>query len=144
MFVFLTLFITSCKLYKIDNVHGISNLKNKLQLIKINYSNKNDIKSILGPSILINKTDNKWTYFEVRETKNKFGKKYVYVNDYADIFFNKYSIVNKIDFYDLNNRRKINFSKNKTTSYGVEDTFSKNLFNSTRKRMENARKKFDK
>ena len=37
-----------------------------------------------------------------------------------------------------------NFSKNKTKSLAIKDTFSKNLLTSTRKRMENARKKYNK
>ena len=140
----LTLFLSSCTLDKIDNVHGISNLKNKIKLIKINSSNKNDVNLILGPTILEDKETNKWLYFEVRETKNKLGKKNIYVNDYVEIFFDKYNITNKIELYDLNNMKKIKFTKEITKSYAIKDTFSKNLLSSTRKRMENARKKFEK
>lgn len=139
-----TLFFASCTLNKIDNVHGISNLKNKIKLIKINSSNKNDVNLILGPTVLEDKETNKWLYFEVRETRNKFGKKNIYVNDYVEIFFDKYNITKKIELYDLNNMKKIKFTKEITKSYAIKDTFSKNLFNSTRKRMENARKKFEK
>jgi len=140
----LTLFISSCTLSKIDNVHGISNLKNKIKLIKINSSNKNDVNLILGPAPLEDKKVNKFLYFEVRETKNKLGKKNIYVNDYVEIFFDKYNITKKIELYDLNNMNKIKFTKNITKSYAIKDTFSKNLLSSTRKRMENARKKFEK
>tara|TARA_E500000178_G_C16769849_1_gene638649 strand:+ start:314 stop:769 length:456 start_codon:yes stop_codon:yes gene_type:complete len=142
--LFFTLFFASCTLNKIDNIHGISNLKNKIKLIKINSSNKNDVNLILGPTVLEDKETNKWLYFEVRETKNKFGKKNIYVNDYVEIFFDKYNITKKIELYDLNNMKKIKFTKQITKSYAIKDTFSKNLFNSTRKRMENARKKFEK
>lgn len=142
--LFFTLFFASCTLNKIDNIHGISNLKNKIKLIKINSSNKNDVNLILGPTVLEDKETNKWLYFEVRETKNKFGKKNIYVNDYVEIFFDKYNITKKIELYDLNNMKKIKFTKEITKSYAIKDTFSKNLFNSTRKRMENARKKFEK
>ena len=140
----LTLFISSCTLNKIDNVHGISNLKNKIKLIKIGSSNKNDVNLILGPAPLEDKETNKFLYFEVRETKNKLGKKNIYVNDYVEIFFDKYNITKKIELYDLNNMNKIKFTKNITKSYAIKDTFSKNLLSSTRKRMENARKKFEK
>ena len=86
----------------------------------------------------------RWSYFEVRETKTKYGKKDIYINDYTEIFFNKYGIVKKIEIYDLASMNKIKFTNKKTESLAVRDTFSKNLLNSTRKRMENARKKFDK
>ena len=122
----------------------MSNLKNKIKLIKINETNKNDITKILGPVPIENKEEKRWTYFEVRETKTKYGKRDIYVNDYVEIFFNNYGITNKIEFYDLSNMKNIKFAKEKTESLGVKDTFSKNLLSSTRKRMENARKKFEK
>jgi len=122
----------------------VSNLKNKIKLIKINETNKNDITKILGPVPIENKEEKRWTYFEVRETKTKYGKRDIYVNDYVEIFFNNYGIANKIEFYDLSNMKNIKFAKEKTKSLGVKDTFSKNLLSSTRKRMENARKKFEK
>ena len=125
-------------------MHGVSNLKNKISLIKNNKSNKNDIIQIFGPMPVIDKKDNRWAYFEVRETKTKYGKKNVYVNDYIEIYFDKYGIVKKFEFYNLNNMNDIKFAKEKTRSLGVKDTFTKNLLSSTRQRMENARKKFQK
>ena len=136
--------MTSCTLNKVDNVHGVSNLKNKISLIKNNKSNKNDIVQIFGPMPVIDKKDNRWAYFEVRETKTKYGKKNIYVNDYIEIYFDKYGIVKKFEFYNLNNMNDIKFAKEKTRSLGVKDTFTKNLLSSTRQRMENARKKFQK
>ena len=141
---FLALIITSCTLNKVDNVHGVSNLKNKISLIKNNKSNKNDIVQIFGPMPVIDKKDNRWAYFEVRETKTKYGKRNIYVNDYIEIYFDKYGIVKKFEFFDLNNMNDIKFAEEKTRSLGVKDTFTKNLLSSTRKRMENARKQFQK
>ena len=125
-------------------MHGISNLKNKIKLIKINETNKNDILKIMGPAPIKTKEDKRWTYFEVRETKTKYGKRDIYLNDYVEIFFNNYGIAKKIDFYDLEKMKNIKFTEEKTKALGVKDTFSRNLLNSTRKRMENARKKFNK
>ena len=141
---FLALLINSCALNKVDHVHGVSNLKNKVSLIKNNKSNKNDIIRILGPMPVIDKKDNRWAYFEVRETKTKYGKKNVYVNDYIEIYFDKYGIVKKFEFFNLSNMNDIKFAKERTRSLGVKDTFTKNLLSSTRQRMENARKKFEK
>lgn len=141
IFVSLSLIIISCTLNKIDYVHGVSNLKNKTELIKINKSNKNDVLKILGPVPIKNNEENRWSYFEIRETKSKYGKKVIYLNDYMEIYFDKYGITKKIDFYNLDNMNKIVFAKDITKSLGVKDTFTKNLLSSTRKRMENARKK---
>ena len=100
--LFFTLFFASCTLNKIDNVHGVSNLKNKIKLIKINETNKNDITKMLGPVPIENKEEKRWTYFEVRETKTKYGKRDIYVNDYVEIFFNNYGITNKIEIRIMN------------------------------------------
>jgi len=139
--LFLILFFTSCTLNKIDNVHGVSNLKNKSKIIKINQTNKSDIHRIFGPVPIDDKQINRWSYFEVRETKTKYGKRDIYLNDYMEIYFNKYGIVEKFNFYDLTNMKNIKFDKQITKSKGIEDTFSKNILSSTRKRMENARKR---
>lgn len=125
-------------------MHGVSNLKNKIKLIKINETNKNDIFKIMGPAPIKNKEDKRWTYFEVRETKTKYGIRDIYLNDYVEIFFNNYGIAKKIDFYDLQKMKNIKFTEEKTKTFAIKDTFSRNLLNSTRKRMENARKKFNK
>ena len=142
--ILFTFFLISCTLNKIDIIHGISNLENKLKLIKPNLTNKNDIIKILGPSPLEYNKDQRWSYFEVRETKTKYGKRDIYVNDYVEIYFDKYGVTKSIDFYNLKNMKKISFSKDRTKTLAIEDTFSKNLLSSTRKRMENARKKFEK
>ena len=98
----------------------------------------------MGPAPIKNKEDKRWSYFEVRETKTKYGKRDIYLNDYVEIFFNNYGITEKIDFYDLEKMKNIKFTEEKTKTLGVKDTFSKNLLSSTRKRMENARKNLNK
>jgi len=137
----LTISLASCTFNKIDNVHGVPNLKNKSKLLKINQSNKNDIVSLLGPAPLKNDDEKKWTYFEVRETKSRYGKEIIYVNDYIEFYFNKYGVINKMELYDLKSMNKVTFTKEITKSMGVKDTFSKNLFSSTRKRFENLKNK---
>ena len=69
---------------------------------------------------VIDKKDNRWAYFEVRETKTKYGKKNIYVNDYIEIYFDKYGIVKKFEFFNLNNMNDIKFAKEKTRSLGVK------------------------
>lgn len=125
-------------------MHGVSNLKNKIQLIKVNTTNKNDVIQILGPSLLKDEKENRWTYFEVRETVAKYGKRDIYENNYVEIYFNKYGLAKKVEAYDLNNLNKVKFSKDTTVTLGVKNTFTKNLFSSTRKRLENAKKRLEK
>ncbi|MBL6758160.1 MAG: hypothetical protein ISQ17_00280 [Pelagibacteraceae bacterium] len=142
IYIVLALIVYSCTLNKIDLVHGVSNLKNKSKLIILNETNKNSVRKILGPAPIIDEKEKRWTYFEVRESKSKYGKKIIYINDYIEIFFDNYGITKKIDFYDLNKMNYVKFSKEVTKSLAIEDSVTKNLLNSTRKRLENARKKY--
>lgn len=137
--VFLIIFLTqiSCSLKKIDYVHGVPNLKNKTSLIKLNNSNKNDVIKFLGPSLIVNNPENKWAYMEVRQTRNNFGKKHIYLNDYTEIYFDKYGVVKKINFYDLKLLKNIKFTEEKTEVLAINETMLKNILSSTRKRIEN-------
>jgi outer membrane protein assembly factor BamE (lipoprotein component of BamABCDE complex) len=126
-------------LNKVDKIHGVINLKNKVKSLTVKKSNKNDVKNIIGPSIINDK--NKWTYVEVRETVTKFGKNKIYLSDYAEIYFDNYSIVKQINFYDLKNQKEIKFSKDGTKTYAIEDSFFKNLLSSTRERARRARER---
>ena len=47
--IILAIFITSCKLNKIVNHHGIHNLELKSKELFVNKTNVNDINKILGP-----------------------------------------------------------------------------------------------
>ncbi len=143
IFVIIIFFQFSCAFNKIDKVHGISNLKNKIEKIKINKSNKNDVINILGPSILIDQKEEKWTYFEVRETKNKFGRKIVYENNYVEIKYDKYGLVKEKTIFDIKNMKEIKFSEDKTETYALKESFIKSILSSTRKRLKNARDKYN-
>lgn len=141
---FLFLILSNCSFKPVVKHHGVPFLEKKQEKLVINQTNKNDIKKILGPIPVIDKKENRWSYFEVRETKTKYGKKDIYINDYVEIYFDTKGIVKNIEFYTLKDMKNIKFAKEKTRSLGVKDTFTKNLLSSTRKRMENARKKFQK
>ena len=47
--IILAIFLTSCKLNKVVNHHGIHNLEAKSQELLINQTNINQIKDLLGP-----------------------------------------------------------------------------------------------
>ncbi len=143
IFVTIIFFQFSCSFNKVDKVHGISNLKNKIEKIKINKSNKNDVTNILGPSVLIDQNEERWTYFEVRETKNKFGKKIIYENNYVEIKYDKYGLVKEKIIFDLKNMKEIKFSKDKTETYALNESFIKGILSSTRKRLKNTRDKYN-
>ncbi len=74
------------------------------------------------------KNEKKWTYFEVRETKNKFGKKIIYENNYVEIKYDKYGLVKEKIIFDLKNMKEIKFSEDKTETYALKETLSKIFF----------------
>lgn len=143
-FLILLSFVLSCKINKVQKTHGVNNLIEKTKLIIVNSTNKNDVINLLGPSIILDNNGMKYSYFEVVETKNKLGKRIIYINDYVEINFDKYGIVKKINTYNLKNNNDLSFSKQTTDTLAVKDTILKNLLDSTRKRMEQARKKYQK
>ncbi len=64
--------LSSCT--KINELHGIDNLKNKANNLVINQSNSNDVLNVIGPpqhKDVVNK--NIWFYNEVRHTQTKLG-----------------------------------------------------------------------
>ena len=58
--IILTIFLTSCKLNKIVNHHGIHNLELKSKELTINKSNINEINKLLGPPSSTSYFDNKF------------------------------------------------------------------------------------
>ena len=79
LLIILTIFLTSCKLNKIVNHHGIHNLKIKSDELLINKSNINEINSLLGPPSSTSYFDNKILVYLEKKTSNsklhKLGKK---------------------------------------------------------------------
>ena len=59
LLIILTIFLTSCKLNKIVNHHGIHNLETKSKELLVNKSNTNEINRLLGPPSSTSYFDNK-------------------------------------------------------------------------------------
>lgn len=133
--------VLSCGLKNVNEIHGVNNLQVKSSNLKINKSNKNDVIRILGPTILIDKNNkNIWQYIEVRQSKNKFGKKTIIRNNLLIIKFNKYGIVENKIFLDQKDMKNLDFDEDITKGIAVKDTFLKRVLNSTRKRFLNKTK----
>jgi len=62
----------------------------------------------------------------------------------AILSFDNKGILTKIVFRDKDQINKIKFDDEYTTTSGVKDTLMKNVFNSTRKRMKEVQKKYQK
>ena len=139
------LILTNCSSLKQPNeIHGVKNIISKSQILKINVSNKNDVLKLIGYQPLIDPFDkNLWSYFEIVIEKNKLGKKEFKKNNILIVKFNNKGIINKVETYNLSNMQNINFSESKTKSLALDDSIITKILNSSRKRLERAKKTDD-
>tara|TARA_A100001011_G_scaffold400506_1_gene515668 strand:+ start:60036 stop:60506 length:471 start_codon:yes stop_codon:yes gene_type:complete len=136
------LILTNCTSLKQPNeAHGVKNIILKSQILKINVSNKNDVLKLMGYQPLIDPFDkNLWSYFEIVIEKNKLGKKKFKKNNILIIKFNNKGIINRVETYNLSNMQNIVFSENKTKSLALDDSVITKILNSSRKRLQRAKK----
>ena len=83
--IILTIFLTSCKLNKIVNHHGIHNLETKSKELFVNKTNVNQIRNLLGPPSTTSYFDGNILIYLERKTSNskllKLGKKKLLANN---------------------------------------------------------------
>ena len=93
----------ACQTNQVKKTHGISYLEKREKLIKINYTNKNDIVDILGHPATKGMTDeNLWIYIERIKNRGKLlklGRSYLVKNNVLVLEFDSYGVVNKKKFY---------------------------------------------
>ena len=116
--ILLLFFTLSCSLNKVKNNHGVLSLDKKINKIKINKSNTNDIISIFGPPSTKSTFDNNvWIYIErkkVNRTIFALGNKKTVKNNVAILEISQKGILKKKEIFDLNKMNKYKFSKNTT------------------------------
>ena len=114
--ILISLILSGCKTTPVRKTHGISYLEKREKLIVVNKANKNDVVDILGhPSTKGMTDDNLWIYIERTISKKsilKLGKNYLEKNNVLVLEFNKYGIISKKDFYDINDMKKVSFAEN--------------------------------
>ena len=102
-------------------------LEKKQKALKINETNKNDIKKILGTPSTTSKFDNDvWIYIERKQTQSRLknlGRMKIYKNDVLVLELDEKGILKKKDFYNKEDMQKIKIVE-KTTGA----VFSKNSF----------------
>ena len=120
--IILTIFLSSCKLNKIVNHHGIHNLEIKSKELFVNKSNTNEISRLLGPPSSTSYFDNKVLIYLEKKTSNsklhKLGKKKLITNNVLLLEVNNRGILISKKFFDKEDLNKIKFSE-KETRLGV-------------------------
>tara|TARA_B100001250_G_C19598584_1_gene699559 strand:+ start:314 stop:772 length:459 start_codon:yes stop_codon:yes gene_type:complete len=141
--IFFALIVTNCNLKPIDKYHGVSFLEKKQKKLILNKSNKNDIVEILGaPSTESLFENNVWIYIENRKSKTsiiKLGKNIVKVNNVLVLEINKYGLLIKKDFYDINDQNNIAFNKNKTRM-SEKDSFVYGVVSSLKQKIDSPKR----
>ena len=76
LYIILFLFTLNCLTNKVSKNHGFRLIENKFEMVELNKSNKNDVKTIIGPpSSISNFNNNKWFYIERKKT-NQYAFRY--------------------------------------------------------------------
>ena len=121
--IILAILLTSCKLNKVVNHHGIHNLEAKSQELLINQTNINQIKSLLGPPSSTSYFDEDILIYLERKTSNskllKLGKKKLIASNVLLLEVdNRGMLINK-EFLNQDDLNKIEFTK-KTTNVDID------------------------
>ena len=121
--IILAIFLSSCKLNKVVNHHGIHNLESKSNELFINKTNINQIRSLLGPPSSTSYFDDDILIYLERKTSNskllKLGKKKLIANNVLLLEVNnRGTLINK-KFLNQNDLNKLVFTK-KTTKTPVD------------------------
>ena len=118
--IILTIFITSCKLNKIVNHHGVHDLENKSQKLSINETNINEIRKLLGPPSTTSYFDNDVLIYLERKTSNskllKLGKKKLIANNVLLLEVNNRGVLINKEFLNKEDLKKYRFSQKESNA----------------------------
>ena len=138
------IFITGCQRNQVIKTHGISYLEKREKLIIVKKSNKNDAINIFGqPSTKGMTDDNLWIYIERSITKGKLlklGRNILQKNNVLVLEFDKYGILKKKEFHDINDMKEITFAKNITENEIRKENFIYSFLSSVRTKMQQKKK----
>ena len=131
--------VSNCSMKKVVEHHGVPSLEKKLNNLKINKTNKNDIIKILGNPSTTSKFDNDiWIYIESKQTQSElknFGKMKIYKNDVLVLEIDEYGLLKKKDFYNHNDMNNIVVAKDTTGKKFKKNSFLYDFFSSMRQKI---------
>ena len=131
--------VSNCSFKPVVKHHGVPFLEKKQTSLEINNSNKNDIIDILGYPSTKSKFDNDmWIYVE-RKLKQSglinLGKMKITRNDVLVLEIDKYGVLIKKNFYNMNDMKELKIVK-ETTDIGFrKKTFVYDFLSSMRQKI---------
>ena len=127
LLIILTIFLSSCKLNKVVNHHGIHNLENKSKQLTINESNINQIRSILGPPSSTSYFNNDILIYLERKTSNskllKLGKKKLIANNVLLLEIDNKGMLKTKKLLDQEDLNRLEFTKKTTKTSRAQESF---------------------
>ena len=114
-------------------------MEKKQEKLVLNLSNKNDILYKLGPPSTESTFDNDlWIYIERKETKTSMatlGRRKLTVNNVLVLEINNKGILVEKKFFNKEDMKKIEFSKNQTNVISSKDSFLYEFLSSLRQKI---------
>ena len=140
LYILFFLILTHCSLNKVILHHGVHNLEKKQTKLKVNYSNKNDIISLIGPPSTKSTFDNDVFIYIERKTSSakltKLGKKKLLANNVLVLEINENGILQKKEFYNLNDMKELEFDESITSVNYTKKSFIYNFLSSLRQKID--------
>ncbi len=140
LLITITLLLTNCSLNKVVHHHGVHNLEKKQTKLKVNFSNKNDVISIMGPPSTKSTFDQDVYIYLERKTSSaklsKLGKKKLLMNNVLVLEIDKKGLLVSKKFYNKDDMNKINFDEAQTSIEYSKRTFLYNFFSTLRQKID--------
>ena len=127
LLIILTIFLSSCKLNKVVNHHGIHDLENKSKQLTINETNINQIRNILGPPSSTSYFNNDILIYLERKTSNskllKLGKKKLIANNVLLLEIDNKGMLKTKKLLDQEDLNRLEFTKKTTKTSRAQESF---------------------
>ena len=137
--ILISFIVSNCSFKPVVKHHGVPNLEKKQKLLRLNETNINDIKKILGNPSTKSKFDNDiWIYIERQQTQSRLrnlGKMKIFKNDVLVLEIDKFGILMNKEFYNIDNMENIKIAKATTEAGFKRNSFIYNFMSSMRQKM---------
>ena len=120
-----------------DDHHGVYFIEKKMKKIQVNTTNRNDLIKIFGePSTKSTFDNDVWIYIERKITNTHLlGRRELIVNNVLVLEIDQRGLLAKIDFYNIDDMKKINFDKDKTIVSYSKRSFVYDFLSSMRQKI---------
>ncbi len=137
IFIFI---LTQCSLNKVVIHHGVHNLEKKQSKLKVNYTNKNEIITLIGPPSSKSTFDNDvYIYIERKTSSSKLtrlGKKVLIANNVLVLEIDNNGILKHKKFLNKEDMNNIKFDEDITSVNYSKKSFIYNFLSSLRQKID--------